>query len=94
VPAESSRLRRRLGARERLFIAAIACAVVAAVPIGIVVAHQGSGGPPRHCVTELRASIMGGATFTFCGKAANRECVRAAAKIASLAAQCRRLGID
>jgi len=91
VPAESNRLSRRLRPRDRVFLAVIACAVVVLVPIGVLVADH-SHTPSGHCVTELRASIMGGATFKFCGAKADAECMRTGATSASLAAQCRRIG--
>jgi len=92
VPAEANRLNRRLRARDRVFLAAIACALVLLVPLGILLAERNSNAPAGHCVTELRASIMGGATFKFCGAKADAECARAAASDSSLAAQCRRIG--
>ena len=92
MPAEAARLSRRLRPRDRRFLAVFACAVVLLVPLGIFLADRGSNPPAGHCVTELRASIMGGATFRFCGAKADAECARAAATDSSLAAQCRRIG--
>ncbi len=95
MPAEISRLTRRLGARDRLFLAVVACAAVAAIPIGIVLAEgdsSASSTTPSHCVKELKESIMGGADYQYCGAAADQECAASAAQNESLAAQCRRLG--
>jgi hypothetical protein len=94
VPSEISRLTRRLGARDRLFLAVVACAGVVAIPVGIVLADNNSSanpGAPTHCVNELKASIMGGANYQYCGKAADEECAANAANSESLAAQCRKL---
>jgi hypothetical protein len=92
VPAESSRLGRRLGARDRLFLAAFACAVVVAVPVGILVSHEGSGGSGR-CITEQSVGFMGAQWLHLCGTKADAECKRAAAASTSLAAQCRKIGL-
>jgi hypothetical protein len=96
VPAEARRLTRRLGARDRLFLAAFACAAVAAVVAALLLEGSNSspGEPKGHCVTESRASIMGNANYTYCGKQADRECRHPSAPSAAFAAQCRRIGSD
>jgi len=66
VPAEAHRLRRRLGRRDRLALAALACAVAAATG-GSVALDVGGSSPPRAgCVTRAAAGVMGGGTWRIC----------------------------
>ncbi len=64
MPAESNRLRRRLGARDRRLIAAAACVAAASAPAALLVGGHASR--PRSCVTYDRAGFMGAETVTVC----------------------------
>ena len=90
MPAEASRFTRRLGARDRRFFAALACAGAAAVPAAVLL-QGGKAAPAGTCVSAVRASIMGGATYRWCGAAATARCkVALAAGETDLIGQCRR----
>jgi len=92
VPADSSRLTRRLRSRDRRFLAVFACLLVAAIPVGVVISHESADSTPSHCIAEQGVGFMGGGATHFCGAKADAECRRAAATSTSLAAQCRRIG--
>jgi hypothetical protein len=92
VPAETTRLSRRLGARDRRFLTVFACAVVASIPIGLVLAHRDSGGTPSHCVSVQGVGFMGGGSTQYCGAAADARCKNAEAHDTALVAQCRKIG--
>jgi hypothetical protein len=66
VPAESARLRRSLGGRDRRFLAIVAAAVVLATATMLVLAGRGAN-PPAGCVRHLERGFMGGQTVTICG---------------------------
>jgi hypothetical protein len=73
VPAESSRLRRRIRRRDRWFIAVVACAVLCATAAAVVL----SGSPATRdgsCVSLIRPGFMGGQTVTYCGARAVSFC--------------------
>jgi hypothetical protein len=91
VPAESTRLQRRLRARDRWFVGVVAGAAVIGTPIAVVAVGHGAA-PPPGCVTTLRPGFMGGQTGTYCGKRAAAICRREGAGDASLASACRREG--
>jgi hypothetical protein len=94
VPAEAQRLNRRLGARDRHFLVVFVCAGVATLVVALLLeGNNASPSQPKgHCVTESRASIMGSANYTYCGKRADSECAHPASPNAAFAAQCRRIG--
>ncbi|HVA30033.1 MAG TPA: hypothetical protein VMU58_02065 [Gaiellaceae bacterium] len=94
MPAETERLRRRITRRDRWFLTLLACAALAGTAAAILVHAHGSQ-PATHarCVSTIRASIVGGATFTYCGARAIVACRRYAGEDDGLAAQCRRLGL-
>jgi hypothetical protein len=91
VPAESQRLLRRVGARDRRFLAVVAGVAAIATPVAVV--FSGSH-PPSGCVTTTRAGFMGGQTYRYCGAAAVVACRTRAARDPSLAASCRRESLD
>ena len=63
MPAESSRLRRPLGPRDRRLIAAVACVAAATVPAAVLI---GGGSAGAGCTTHDRAGFRGSATVTVC----------------------------
>lgn len=67
MPAESARLRRRLDARDRRFVAVVVAAVALATPAAIVLAERGPG-PPAGCVRRLERGFMGAQTVTTCNR--------------------------
>ncbi len=71
MPAESSRLRRRLGARDRRLIAAAVCAAAASGPAALLVG--GHAARPASCSTYDRAGFMGAETVTVCGRDNRRK---------------------
>ncbi|MDX6540012.1 MAG: hypothetical protein QOI71_1622 [Gaiellales bacterium] len=77
MPAEAIRLRRRLGARDRLFIAILVAAALIGT-IAAVVAARGGGDSAAvgrtGCISITRASWMGSATLSYCGADAVAYC--------------------
>jgi len=94
VPTESERLRRRISKRDKWFLGLIAGAALVGTPSAVLVL-QASSHPHTdpHCVTTLRASIMGGATYKYCGKNAIAACKQFAAHDTGLAVQCEKRGL-
>jgi hypothetical protein len=95
VPAEAIRLQRRLGARDRWFIALVTFALLAGAVSALVVSREGGRSTAEgdaRCVAVVRASWMGGATFRHCGADAVTFCRRPGQDAESLA-ECRRLGL-
>lgn len=91
MPAESARVRRPLGRRDRCFLALAACAALAATSAAAVVGGRGSE-PAPGCVATIQPGFMGGQTSTVCGTKAIELCRARAEDDASLAADCRALG--
>jgi hypothetical protein len=71
MPAESARLRRRLGQWDRRFIGIVVAAVALAASAGVLLAQRGSTTPPG-CVRRLEPGVMGGQTVTKCRGSAAR----------------------
>jgi len=92
MPAESSRLRRRVAHRDRRLIAAAVGLALAAVPAAAVVGGGRASSPSIRCVSTMRAGFVGGATYTYCGDRAAAVCNAEAKGDASLATACRRQG--
>lgn len=94
MPTESGRLQRRISRRDQWFLGLIASAALIGTPSAILV-FRGSSHPRTdpHCVTMLRASIMGGATYKYCGTNAIAACEQFAAHDTSLAVQCEKRGL-
>jgi hypothetical protein len=100
MPAEAVRLRRRLGARDRWFIALLACATLIGTLATIVAGRVGGDSPETgaRCVTVSRASWMGSATIRYCGAEAEAYCResragQSAAGHAESVARCREAGL-
>ncbi|MDX6618676.1 MAG: hypothetical protein QOK36_1062 [Gaiellales bacterium] len=75
MPAEAIRLRRRLGARDRLFIAILVAAALIGTIAAVVAARGGdSAAAGRRCISITRASWMGSATLSYCGADAVAYC--------------------
>lgn len=91
MPAEANRFERRLGRRDRRFLAALACAALIGTTVAAVAAGHGPDAPPQAgCVTLDQPGVMGGGTWHFCGANAVAFCRQHAAEDDRLAAQCRR----
>lgn len=92
MPAEATRLGRRITGRDRWFLAALVAAALAGAPVAFL---AGAGDPPPRagpgCVSVTGASIMGAATTVYCGDDATAACRRLAPTAAAVAAQCDRL---
>jgi hypothetical protein len=92
VPAESERLLRRLGARDRLFLGLVAGAMLAGVVAALIFGNgsQSNAG----CVVYSHPNFTGGATYRYCGDRAAPFCRHgAAAHGESVIVQCERLGL-
>ncbi len=77
MPAEAIRLQRRLGARDRWFIALLAAAALLATVATIAIGRLGGDvgtASGSGCVTVTRASWMGSATLRYCGPGAVAYC--------------------
>jgi hypothetical protein len=93
VPAEAARFTRRIGRRDRRFLAALAGVGAAGVAFGAgFVAHGGASTPRSDCIAFDQAGVMGGGTWRFCGSNAVTFCRQHATESSSLADRCRRLG--
>jgi hypothetical protein len=77
VPTEAVRLHRRLGARDRWFLAILVVAALVGA-VAAILADQTSGAPARArragCVSVTRASWTGSATLSYCGTDAVGYC--------------------
>jgi len=92
VPTESQRLRRRISRRDRWFLALVALLALVGTPGTVLLLSTGPRpSPGGRCVTTVRASVVGGATYTYCGTSAVAACRRYAADDKALAAQCEKL---
>jgi hypothetical protein len=92
VPAEAARLARRPSARDRRFIVVVvvtSAAVAAASAVAVAAERHAGHLENGRCVKTVRASMMGGATFTYCGPAAIRFCTGTAGSSGSTAGACR-----
>jgi hypothetical protein len=76
MPAEAVRLQRRLGARDRWFIAVLVAATLIGALATIVVGRVGADASEAgaRCVAVSRASWMGSATIRYCGAEAEAYC--------------------
>jgi hypothetical protein len=93
VPAESARFSRRLGPRDRWFIALSALVAVGAV-IAILIGMRGSESGARdttRCVVVESAGFMGAIRTQYCGARATTICRRLSAREHELPAQCAKL---
>jgi hypothetical protein len=95
VPAEVIRLQRRLGARDRWFLGLLALAVLIGTAAALAVGRYSSPGASADagCVSIMRASWMGAATFKACGADAATFCRRSAAGDEEIAAKCEEAGL-
>jgi hypothetical protein len=63
-------------------------------PSAVILSLQASGSSVSDgCVTTMRASIMGGATYKYCGADAAPACRQFSARDRDLAARCVELGL-
>jgi len=92
MPAEASRLERRLGKRDWRFLAALAGAALVATPLAVVASARSSDpAKPSTCVTFAAAGVMGGGTWHLCGARARAYCAAHASESRALADQCDRI---
>jgi hypothetical protein len=87
VPAEASRLRRRVGRRDRRVLVALAALAVAGTAVGVALPGH-TKAPAPACIVFDEAGVLGGGTWRLCGDAARERC---AARERKLAEQCRAL---
>jgi type VI protein secretion system component VasK len=93
VPAESARFSRRLGPRDRWFIALSAVVTVVAV-VAILFAMRGSESGARdatRCVVVESAGFMGAIHTQYCDAKATSACRRLTDREKELPAQCAKL---
>jgi hypothetical protein len=95
MPAEVERLQRRIGPRDRWFLGLFLAAALVGTPAGVLLGSSGSPSSPtaESCITTVRASVMGGATFRYCGPDAAAFCRASGAGDKSVAAKCGALGL-
>jgi hypothetical protein len=101
MPAEAMRLQRRLGTRDRWFIALLVSAVLIGTLATIVAGRaraDSSSEAGARCVAVSRASWMGSATIRYCGAQAVAYCRdsttgQSAAGHAQSVAECERAGL-
>ena len=94
MPVESERLQRRITGRDRWFLALLAAlALAGTLSAVLLLPHGSSPSTDARCVTMLRASIMGGATYKFCGANSVTACRTFANEDKALAARCEQLGL-
>lgn len=72
MPAESARLQRRIGRRDRRFLGLVVATAALAAPVGVFVAEQSSKARPG-CVRTLERGFMGGQTVTRCAPAGSQD---------------------
>lgn len=89
MPAESRRFQHRLRSRDRCFLWGAVAATAVGVPVGALVASGKTTETPNGCVRTVRAGVMGGATFEYCGKRAVAFCRQSGTTGADLSAECR-----
>ena len=68
MPAEASRLQRKLGRRDRRLLAVLACAATVGGPAAAFALGGGGAPPADGCARVVKASWMGGATFRDCSR--------------------------
>jgi hypothetical protein len=91
VPAESHRLTRRLRSRDWWFLGIVALAVVVGTAVAAV-DLAGSATPVKPgCIATIRAGVMGGETYSVCGRRALAFCKLHGGESESLSAECRRV---
>jgi hypothetical protein len=94
MPTESRRLRRRITGRDRWFFAVLAAGALVGTPAAIAISlNQSASHASDGCVTTMRASIMGGATYKYCGADVAPACRQFSARDKELAARCVELGV-
>jgi len=90
------RLERRIGRRDRAFLAGLTCAALLAVPAFVLLGRNdarpasltGAG-----CIEAAHAGVLGGGTYRYCGSDARSFCARFAPAEAAIAGKCARLGL-
>jgi hypothetical protein len=95
MPAEAIRLQRRLGTRDRWFIALLLLAVLLGSASAVAVSRLSSSDASADagCVSITRASWMGAATFRACGAEAVTFCRTSARGDEEIAAKCAEAGL-
>ena len=94
MPAESERLQRRITRRDRWFLALLALLALIGTPSALLLRlHDSHPNTNVRCVTTIRASIIGGATYKYCGADAVAACRQFATEDKAFAAQCEQLAL-
>jgi hypothetical protein len=91
LPSEASRLARRVGPRDRRFLAGLAALAVIGAAAGAV-SLGGGPAPVASCVSFDAPGVMGGGTWHLCGGAARSFCTAHAGESRTLAVGCAVLG--
>ncbi len=91
MPAESARLTRRLRSRDWWFLGIVSLALVVGVVIAAVVLADSTETVKPGCIATIRAGIMGGQTYSVCGKGALEFCRIHAGDSQKLTAECNRV---
>ncbi len=94
MPAESERLQRRITRRDRWFLTLLALLALIGTPSAVLLrSHDSHPSTDAGCVTTIRASIIGGATYKYCGADAVAACRQFATEDKAFAAQCEQLAL-
>ena len=92
MPAESERLLRRLGPRDRLFLGLVAGAMLVGVAAALIFWNGSLSN--AGCVVYSHPNFTGGATYRYCERRAAAFCRHGAARHGeAVVAQCERLGL-
>ncbi|HET8894744.1 MAG TPA: hypothetical protein VFM96_11670 [Gaiellaceae bacterium] len=91
MPIEGQ-VRTPLGRRDRLLLAAVATALLAAAAVGGVMLATHGSHSDAGCVVVAVPSTLGGATVRACGPAAHRFCHTQGKRDATIATACRSQG--
>jgi hypothetical protein len=91
VPAESARLTRRLRSRDWWFLGLVAAALAVGVAAAAIYVAGSKENVKPGCIATIRAGIMGGQTYSVCGKKALAFCRFHAGDTKGLTAECSRV---
>lgn len=91
MPAESARLTRRLRPTDWWFLGLVAVALVAGIVVAAVYVAGSKETVKPGCIATIRAGVMGGQTYSVCGKQALSFCRLHASDSQDLTAECARV---
>jgi hypothetical protein len=96
MPAEASRLQRRIQRRDRWFFAVLACAAAIGTPAAVLLSRHGpahESGPSARCIETDHAGVMGGGTYRYCGADVVQFCRQFGPSEEAIATKCDELGV-